>query len=148
MKGGLNMINNLPLELASEPSLDYLNGQPHRTRVTLTNADGAYYPVFFEPDAINKSLPELLTMALDVVYNKNFSQRAEDERFELLDSKIAESDAATNRANEAVKKIETQIEKEKKTSGTAQASILELITLLYFKGVISDEDFTTITSES
>ncbi|MFP7776388.1 DUF1366 domain-containing protein [Streptococcus dysgalactiae] len=80
--------------------------------------------------------------------DKNFSQRAEDERFELLDSKIAESDAATNRANEAVKKIETQIEKEKKTSGTAQASILELITLLYFKGVISDEDFTTITSES
>lgn len=46
MKGGLNMINNLPLELASEPSLDYLNGQPHRTRVPLTNADGAYYPVF------------------------------------------------------------------------------------------------------
>ncbi|WP_143992913.1 DUF1366 domain-containing protein [Streptococcus dysgalactiae] len=44
-------------------------------------------------------------MALDVVYNKNFSQRAEDERFELLDLRLQESDAATNRANEAVKKI-------------------------------------------
>ncbi|MFP7776900.1 DUF1366 domain-containing protein [Streptococcus dysgalactiae] len=80
------MINNLPLELANEPSLDYLNGQPHRTRVPLTNADGAYYPVFFEPDAINKSLPELLTMALDVVYNKNFSTSCQVKCNQFIDN--------------------------------------------------------------
>ncbi|QGH01235.1 DUF1366 domain-containing protein [Streptococcus dysgalactiae] len=100
------MINNLPLELANEPSLDYLNGQPHRTRVTLTNADGAHYPVFFDVDAINKPLPDLLKMALEVVYEKNSPGRAEDEKFNLLGKKIGEADAAIDAAKEQYQKME------------------------------------------
>ncbi|MCK1213822.1 DUF1366 domain-containing protein [Streptococcus uberis] len=124
------MINNLPLEMVNEPSLDYLNGQPHRTRVTLTNADGAYYPVFFEPDAISKSLPDLLQMALDVVYQKNSSGRAEDERFNLLGTKIAEVDQA--------------IENSKTQSATSQKTLLDIIGLFYSKGLITDEEMSTI----
>ena len=52
------MINNLKLEFG-EKSLDYLNGEVHRLRVVLKNDDGAYYPVFFEPDKVNLSDSEL-----------------------------------------------------------------------------------------
>lgn len=117
------MINNLPLEMVNEPSLDYLNGQPHRTRVTLTNADGAYYPVFFEPDAISKPLPDLLQMALDVVYQKNSSGRAEDERFTQLD--------------ELTKKAE-------EVATTGNQTVMKLIGILYTKGTINDDDLMAL----
>lgn len=125
------MINNLPLELAGEPSLDYLNGQPYRARVVLTNADGAYYPIFFEPEAISKPLPELLKTALDVVYNKNFSQRAENEKFNLLGTKIAEVD-------DAIGASKTQ-------ASTSQKTLMDMVFLFYSKGLLTDEDMASFT---
>lgn len=125
------MINNLPLEMVNEPSLDYLNGQPHRTRVTLTNADGAYYPVFFEPDAISKPLPDLLQMALDVVYQKNSSGRAEDERFNLLGTKIAEVDKATEESKKATEDLIAQTERTKQElQDKIDNAVVELTTLI------------------
>ncbi len=129
------MINNLPLELAAEPSLDYLNGQPYRARVVLTNADGAYYPIFFEPEAISKPLPELLKMALDVVYNKNFSQRAEDERFNLMGTKVAEIDDAIEASKAQQAKMEEMM---KLTSATLNEIIAGL------SEEVTDEPTTTI----
>ncbi|VTS14204.1 Protein of uncharacterised function (DUF1366) [Streptococcus pseudoporcinus] len=124
------MINNLKLEWGDK-SLDYLNGEPYRTRVVLKNEDGAYYPVFFEPEAINKPSPELLKMAIDVVYNKNFSQRAEDERFNLLGTKIAEVDKA--------------IEASKTQSATSQKALMDVVFLFYSKGLLTDEDIASFT---
>lgn len=123
------MINNLKLELGDK-SLDYLNGEPYRTRVVLKNEDGAYYPVFFDVDAINKPDLELLQMALDVNYQKNSSGRAEDERFNLLGTKIAEVDQA--------------IENSKTQSATSQKTLLDIIGLFYSKGLITDEEMSTI----
>ena len=99
------MINNLKLEFG-EKSLDYLNGEVHRLRVVLKNDDGAYYPVFFEPDKINLSDAELYQMALEVNYQKNSSGRAEDERFNTIGEKIAEIDAATTRSKEQYGQVE------------------------------------------
>ena len=99
------MINNLKLEFG-EKSLDYLNGEVHRLRVVLKNEDGAYYPVFFEPDKINLSDAELYQMALEVNYQKNSSGRAEDERFNAIGEKIAEIDAATARSKEQYGQVE------------------------------------------
>ena len=99
------MINNLKLEFG-EKGLDYLNGEVHRLRVVLKNEDGAYYPVFFEPDKINLSDAELYQMALEVNYQKNSSGRAEDERFNTIGEKIAEIDAATSRSKEQYGKVE------------------------------------------
>ena len=93
------MINNLKLEFG-EKSLDYLNGEVHRLRVVLKNDDGAYYPVFFEPDKVSLSDSELYLMALEVNYQKNASGRAEDERFNTIGKKIAEIDQAIERAKE------------------------------------------------
>ncbi|GAB6764661.1 hypothetical protein BOVMAS17_04850 [Streptococcus uberis] len=124
------MINNLKLEWGDK-SLDYLNGEPYRTRVVLKNEDGAYYPVFFDVDAINKPDLELLQMALDVNYQKNSSGRAEDERFNLLGTKIAEVDQA--------------IENSKTQSATSQKAFLDMVGLFYMKGLLTDDDLATIT---
>lgn len=123
------MINNLKLEWGDK-SLDYLNGEPYRTRVVLKNEDGAYYPVFFDVDAINKPDSELLQMALDVNYQKNSSGRAEDERFNLLGTKIAE--------------VDQTIENSKTQSATSQKTLLDIIGLFYSKGLITDEEMSTI----
>lgn len=124
------MINNLKLEWGDK-SLDYLNGEPFRTRVVLKNEDGAYYPVFFDVDAINKPDSELLQMALDVNYQKNSSGRAEDERFNLLGTKIAEVDQA--------------IENSKTQSATSQKALMDVVFLFYSKGLLSDEDMASFT---
>lgn len=124
------MINNLKLEWGDK-SLDYLNGEPYRTRVVLKNEDGAYYPVFFDVDTINKPDSELLQMALDVNYQKNSSGRAEDERFNLLGTKIAEVDQA--------------IENSKTQSATSQKALMDVVFLFYSKGLLSDEDMASFT---
>lgn len=116
------MINNLKLEWGDK-SLDYLNGEPYRTRVVLKNEDGAYYPVFFDVDAINKPDSELLQMALDVNYQKNSSGRAEDERFTKLD--------------ELTKKAE-------EVATTGNQAVMKLIGILYTKGTINDDDLMAL----
>ncbi|KKF49692.1 DUF1366 domain-containing protein [Streptococcus uberis] len=124
------MINNLKLEWGDK-SLDYLNGEPYRTRVVLKNEDGAYYPVFFEPDAINKPDSELLQMALDVNYQKNSSGRAEDERFNLLGTKIAEVDKATEESKKATEDLIAQTERTKQElQDKIDNAVVELTTLI------------------
>lgn len=124
------MINNLKLEWGDK-SLDYLNGEPSRTRVVLKNEDGAYYPVFFDVDAINKPDLELLQMALDVNYQKNSSGRAENEKFNLLGTKVAEVDDA--------------IEASKTQASTSQKTLMDMVFLFYSKGLLTDEDMASFT---
>ena len=124
------MINNLKLEWGDK-SLDYLNGEPYRTRVVLKNEDGAYYPVFFDVDAINKPDSELLQMALDVNYQKNSSGRAENEKFNLLGTKIAEVDDAIGAS--------------KAQASTSQKTLMDIVFLFYSKGLLTDEDMASFT---
>lgn len=100
------MISNLKLEFG-EVSLDYIGGSPHRTRVVLKNDDGAYYPIFFEPDAIEKTDAELYQMALDVVYQKNSYQRAESEKFDEYDGIIKEIKKVSDKVDETIKVVST-----------------------------------------
>ncbi|QBX31364.1 hypothetical protein Javan636_0009 [Streptococcus phage Javan636] len=97
----------------------------------LKNEDGAYYPVFFEPDAINKPDSELLQMALDVNYQKNSSGRAEDERFNLLGTKIAEVDKATEESKKATEDLIAQTERTKQElQDKIDNAVVELTTLI------------------
>lgn len=128
------MINNLKLEWGDK-SLDYLNGEPYRTRVVLKNEDGAYYPVFFDADAINKPDSELLQMAFDVNYQKNSSGRAEDERFNLMGTKVAEIDDAIEASKAQQAKMEEMM---KLTSATLNEIIAGL------SEEVTDEPTTTI----
>jgi len=138
------MISNLKLEMG-DVSLDYIGGSPHRTRVVLKNDDGAYYPIFFDPDAVNKTDAELYEMALEVVYQKNSYQRAETERFNQLGAKIAEYDELMEKANLTISEMEKQMTTQQENSTTAQITLMTVIFKLYEKGLLTDEDLAETT---
>lgn len=60
------------------------SGTASATKVTLVNSDGASVPIFLPPDKIDLSNSELLKLALEVIYQENFPQRAENEKFSEL----------------------------------------------------------------
>ena len=126
------MISNLKLEFG-EVALDFIGGSPHRTRVVLKNDDGAYYPVFFEPDAIKKTDAELYQMAMNVVYEKNAYQRAENEKFNAIGQKIAEVDDAIERSDQVINEV-------KRLSATSRNAFLKVMMKLYEKDVLTDDE--------
>lgn len=95
-----------------------LDGSIVGTRVILTNGDGAFYPVMLSADKISLSNTELEELALEIIYQENFPQRAENEKF-----------------NEITKELANY----KENSGVAQATLLDVVTQLYDKGVLTDE---------
>ncbi|EHJ57320.1 hypothetical protein HMPREF9318_00102 [Streptococcus urinalis FB127-CNA-2] len=120
-------------------------GQPSSTKVILGNTDGALFPVFLNAEKINLSNTKLLNLALEKIYEENFPQRAENEKFNLFGSKIAEVDATIEKANKKIEEMTTQMTSQRTQSAVAQKTILDLLTLLYTKGLINDEDFTKLT---
>lgn len=121
----------MKLEYVSKSQEYDSSGQPSFTKVTLGNSDGALLPVFLSAEKINLSNTELLNGALEKVYQENFPMRAENEKFNLLGSKIAEVDQA--------------IENSKTQSATSQKAFLDMVGLFYTKGLLTDDDLATIT---
>lgn len=109
------------------------SGAAYATKVVLRNRDGAYVPVFLPVDKIDLSNSELLNAALEVIYQENFPQRAENEKFNELDKKIKEYEALSKKATETIAKME-------EASSTAQATLMNIIDKLYEKEVLTDDD--------
>lgn len=109
------------------------SGTASATKVVLRNRDGAYVPVFLPVDKIDLSNTELLNAALEVIYQENFPQRAENEKFNDLDKKIKEYEALSKKATETIAKME-------EASSTAQVTLMDIIDKLYDKKVLTDED--------
>ena len=109
------------------------SGAAYATKVVLKNRDGAYVPVFLPVDKIDLSNTELLTEALEVIYQENFPQRAENEKFNELDEKIKEYEALNKKATENIAKME-------EASSTAQETLMSIIDKLYEKKVLTDDD--------
>lgn len=109
------------------------SGAAYATKVVLRNRDGAYVPVFLPVDKIDLSNSELLELALEVIYQENFPQRAENEKFNELDTKIKEYEALSKKATETITKME-------EASSTAQATLMNIIDKLYEKKVLTDDD--------
>lgn len=116
------------------------SGAASATKVVLRNRDGAYVPVFLPIDKIDLSNTELLTEALEVIYQENFPQRAENEKFNELDKKIKEYEALSKKATETIAKMEEQIKKQQDASNTAQVTLMDIVDKLYDKKVLTDED--------
>ena len=95
----------MKLEFISK-SLDYLNNDPYRTKVVLGNSEGAFYPIYFDKDAISKSDAELFSLASEKIYQENFPNRAENEKFNLLGEKIAKYDELIEKSQNAIKDLE------------------------------------------
>lgn len=95
-----------------------VDGTVKGTKVILSNDDGAIYPVMLPADKISLSNSELEKLALDVIYQENFPQRAENEKFA---------------------EITKDLTSYKENSEVAQATLLDIVTKLYDKGVLTDE---------
>lgn len=109
------------------------SGAAYATKVVLRNRDGAYVPVFLPVEKIDLSNTDLLNEALEVIYQENFPQRAENEKFNELDKKIKEYEALSKKATETITKME-------EASSTAQATLMNIIDKLYEKKVLTDDD--------
>ena len=91
-------------------SLNYnLDGSLKGTIVTLGHMDGGHLPVLLGGDQTALSNQELFELAMEEHYQENFPNRAENEKFNTFDKKIAEIDAATTRSKEQYEKVEEMI---------------------------------------
>lgn len=130
----------MKFEYASKSQEYDASGAASATKVVLKNTDGAIIPVFLPVEKIDLSNTELLNAALEVIYQENFPQRAETEKFNELDEKIKEYNVLNNKAAETISKMETQMTKQQEQSRTAQLTLINIIQKLYEKEVLTDED--------
>lgn len=130
----------MKFEYASKSQEYDASGAASATKVVLKNTDGAIVPVFLPVEKIDLSNTELLNAALEIIYQENFPQRAETEKFNELGEKIKEYNALNNKAAETISKMETQMTKQQEQSRTAQLTLINIIQKLYEKEVLTDED--------
>ncbi len=108
----------MKLKFGSKSQEFAVDGTVTGTKVILTNDEGAIYPVLLPADKISLSNSELEELALDVIYQKNFRDKYENEKFAEMQAGLA---------------------KQKESSEIAQATLLDVVTQLYDKGVLTDE---------
>ena len=130
----------MKFEYASKSQEYDASGAASATKVVLKNTDGAIVPVFLPVEKIDLSNTELLSAALEVIYQENFPQRAETEKFNLLGEKIDEYNSLSEKAAETIAKMEAQMTKQQEQSKTAQLTLINVISKLYEKEVLTDED--------
>lgn len=130
----------MKFEYASKSQEYDASGAASATKVVLKNTDGAVVPVFLPVEKIDLSNTELLNAALEVIYQENFPQRAETEKFNELDKKIKEYNSLNEKAAETIAKMEAQMTKQQEQSKTAQLTLINVISKLYEKEVLTDED--------
>lgn len=83
-------------------SLEYDgSGAVSATKITLVNANGANVPIFLPADKINLSNTELFELALESLYQENFPNRAENERFSKVAQELQKNKEATDKAEQA-----------------------------------------------
>ncbi|ARU13911.1 hypothetical protein PP240_gp19 [Streptococcus phage P7574] len=122
------------------------SGAAYATKVVLKNRDGAYVPVFLPVEKIDLSNTELLNEALEVIYQENFPQRAENEKFNELDEKIKKYNVLNEKAAETIAKMEAQMTKQQEQSKIAQVTLMNIINKFYEKGMLKDEDLAELSS--
>ncbi|MEG3267627.1 DUF1366 domain-containing protein [Streptococcus suis] len=117
-------------------SLEYMQGEHPKTRVLLINDEGAMYPIYFDKEAIDKSDAELFELALEKIYQDNFPNRAENEKFNEIGKRLAKVDDITEEATKNLEKVKSQVT----LSASSRVAFLQVITTLYGKGLLTDED--------
>ncbi|NQI25860.1 DUF1366 domain-containing protein [Streptococcus suis] len=117
-------------------SLEYTQGEHPKTRVLLINDEGAMYPIYFDKEAIDKADAELFELALEKIYQDNFPNRAEDEKFNAIGERLAKIDDITEEATKNLEKVKAQVT----LSASSRVAFLQVVTTLYGKGLLTDED--------
>nr|DAM74545.1 MAG TPA: Protein of unknown function (DUF1366) [Caudoviricetes sp.] len=112
----------MKLEYGSK-SLEYDgSGAVSSTKVTLVNANGANVPILLPADKISLSNTELFELALESLYEENFPNRAENEKF----SKVAQE---LQKNKEMATKVEQAATENKENLDTVSAITEVLIAL-------------------
>lgn len=91
----------MKLEYGSKSQEYDASGTASTTKVTLVNSDGAYVPVFLPADKISLSNTELFELALEALYQENFPNRAENEKFNKVDEQIQKNKEMTANMEQA-----------------------------------------------
>lgn len=91
----------MKLEYSSKSQEFDASGVASATKVTLVNSSGAVVPILLPADKISLSNTELFELALDVIYQENFPQRAENERFSKVDQELQKNKEAADKAEQA-----------------------------------------------
>lgn len=125
----------MKLKFSSKSQEFEQDGTVKGTKVTLTNDDGATYPVMLPADKISLSNAELEELALEVVYQENFPRRAENEKFNEIGEKIAKYD-------EMIEKMQKAIDDSEKMTKLATATLNDLINHMYADEEAADETVT------
>ena len=109
-----------------------IDGSVKGTRVVLSNDEGAIYPVSLEPDKIELSNSELEELALNIIYQKNFRDKYENEKFGELNEKIAKYE-------ELINTMKLTLEESDKMLQLTTATLNELIGHMYpYQGTSND----------
>ena len=83
-------------------SLEYDgSGAVSATKVTLGNSNGAIVPIMLPADKISLSNTELFELALESLYQENFPQRAENEKFSKVDEQLKKNKEMTAKLEQA-----------------------------------------------
>ena len=77
------------------------SGTATATKVTLVNADGAIVPILLPADKISLSNTELFELALEALYQENFPNRAENEKFNKVNEQIQKNKEMTAKMEQA-----------------------------------------------
>lgn len=125
----------MKLKFGSKSQEFETDGTVKGTKVTLTNDEGTFYPVMLPADKIELSNAELEKLALEVVYQENFPRRAENEKFNEINEKIA-------KYNEMIEKMQKAIDNSEKMTKLATATLNDLINQMYADEGTADETVT------
>lgn len=91
----------MKLEYGSK-SLEYDgSGAVSATKVTLVNATGANVPILLPADKISLSNTELFEFALESLYEENFPNRAENEKFSKVNEELKQNKEMTIKMEQA-----------------------------------------------
>lgn len=91
----------MKLEYGSKSQEFDASGVASSTKVTLVNADGAIVPILLPADKISLSNTELFELALEALYQENFPQRAENEKFNKVDEQLKQNKEMAFRMEQA-----------------------------------------------
>ena len=77
------------------------SGKEFATKVTLVNSDGAIVPIFLPADKISLSNTELFELALEDLYQENFPNRAEKEKFNQVEAQLKQNKEIATKVEQA-----------------------------------------------
>lgn len=91
----------MKLEYGSKSQEFDASGVASSTKVTLVNADGAIVPIMLPAEKISLSNTDLFELALEALYQENFPNRAENEKFNKFDEQIQKNQEMTAKMEQA-----------------------------------------------